>query len=707
MFTHLHVHSHFSLGAGRLEPRGHWSRRPRRAGSPPSPAPTPTASTARSSSSRPPLARGIRADPRRAPGARRAGGGGARHRRAGLGGAVPGDHGDSLGGEQAERRNGNRDRRSGGPAVPARPSPFPLVLSSLLATDRDGLSSSPRTSPSSSDVVRRSGPRDLYAELRPGKERHAVGAAARRLGIPAVVTGGVMFANPEDWARHRLRVAIARNTTMAAGRLAVEPSAIARPPIANRRPPSRPATPGSAPPPISPATSPTAPTRSPGPRSSPSGASYRIPVGHRVVAPRFADADDAFARLRTLAYEGAERRYGTIAPVTRDRLEHELAIIGQKGFADYFLVVHDIVQHGPTHCGRGSVANSIVSYCLGITHVDPLGAGLLFERFLNPGAQGPARHRPRLPLGRARPGPRLGVPQAIPIPARRWWPTTTASGCAARCARWPRCTAGPPGEIREVTRRFPWFMRRRAARRAARHAPQLPGPRPARRSGRTWPGWPSRWWACRGISRSIPGGVVIVPERAHRLRAGGAGGQGARRLSRPHGAGDPVREGRRRGRRAGEDRPAGQPLAGGDPRRDRRGAGEHRPRRSTTPRSDPEDDEPTRALFRTGQTMGVFYTESPASRLLCAKSRADTFELLVLNTSIIRPASNRFIRIYLERLHGGALRAARPVAPRHPGRDLRGDGLPGGRGERLRHVRRACRSPPATGCARRSPRSGR
>jgi DNA polymerase III alpha subunit len=67
---------------------------------------------------------------------------------------------------------------------------------------------------------------------------------------------------------------------------------------------------------------------------------------------------------------------------------------------------------------------------------------------------------------------------------------------------------------------------------------------------------------------------------------------------------------------------------------------------------DPDDDEGAKALFRTGQTMGVFYTESPASRLLCAKSRADTFELLVLNTSIIRPASNRFIRIYLERLHG-------------------------------------------------------
>jgi len=75
---------------------------------------------------------------------------------------------------------------------------------------------------------------------------------------------------------------------------------------------------------------------------------------------------------------------------------------------------------------------------------------------------------------------------------------------------------------------------------------------------------------------------------------------------------------------------------------------------------DPEADEPTRQVFRTGNTMGVFYTESPASRLLCQKSRADTFDLLVLNTSIIRPASNRYINTYLARLHGA------PYEPPHP-----------------------------------------
>src|SRR5207249_1055155 len=75
---------------------------------------------------------------------------------------------------------------------------------------------------------------------------------------------------------------------------------------------------------------------------------------------------------------------------------------------------------------------------------------------------------------------------------------------------------------------------------------------------------------------------------------------------------------------------------------------------------DPEADPATKTVFRTGNTMGVFYTESPASRLLCQKSKADTFDLLVLNTSIIRPASNRYINTYLARLHGA------PYEPPHP-----------------------------------------
>src|SRR6185369_1112777 len=89
-----------------------------------------------------------------------------------------------------------------------------LPIAAQLATDREGLIVLSSNIPFLERVVALSGPTDLYAELRPGKERHAVGAAARRLGIRAAVTNAVKFANPEDFQRHRLRVAIARNITL-------------------------------------------------------------------------------------------------------------------------------------------------------------------------------------------------------------------------------------------------------------------------------------------------------------------------------------------------------------------------------------------------------------------------------------------------------------------------------------------------------------
>jgi error-prone DNA polymerase len=61
----------------------------------------------------------------------------------------------------------------------------------------------------------------------------------------------------------------------------------------------------------------------------------------------------------------------------------------EKGFAPYFLVVADIVRQAPRTCGRGSAAASLVSYCLGITHVDPIRYDLFFERFLNLGRRDP------------------------------------------------------------------------------------------------------------------------------------------------------------------------------------------------------------------------------------------------------------------------------------------------------------------------------
>ena len=79
-------------------------------------------------------------------------------------------------------------------------------------------------------------------------------------------------------------------------------------------------------------------------------------------------AEAAFESLRTKTYEGAQRRYGALSETVRHRIEAELAVIREKRYADYFLVVDEIVREAPRTCGRGSAAASIVSYCLGITH---------------------------------------------------------------------------------------------------------------------------------------------------------------------------------------------------------------------------------------------------------------------------------------------------------------------------------------------------
>ncbi len=91
--------------------------------------------------------------------------------------------------------------------------------------------------------------------------------------------------------------------------------------------------------------------------------------------------------LHGLAREGLRRRYPAAAPKVTARLAHELEVIERMGFISYFLINHDIVRHaqgrGFFHVGRGSGANSLVAYCLGITDVDPIELDLYFERFIS------------------------------------------------------------------------------------------------------------------------------------------------------------------------------------------------------------------------------------------------------------------------------------------------------------------------------------
>ncbi|MDD5987100.1 MAG: DNA polymerase III subunit alpha [Eubacteriales bacterium] len=93
--------------------------------------------------------------------------------------------------------------------------------------------------------------------------------------------------------------------------------------------------------------------------------------------------------LRQLCYKGMEERYPDAGQEVRDRLEHELSVIKQMGYVEYFLIVWDFINYAKSQGivvgpGRGSAAGSIVSYTLRITDIDPLKYNLIFERFLNP-----------------------------------------------------------------------------------------------------------------------------------------------------------------------------------------------------------------------------------------------------------------------------------------------------------------------------------
>ncbi|MCX5751620.1 MAG: DNA polymerase III subunit alpha [Candidatus Saganbacteria bacterium] len=126
---------------------------------------------------------------------------------------------------------------------------------------------------------------------------------------------------------------------------------------------------------------------------------FKLELG-RMLLPNFEvpqpETTDTY--LEKLVWEGIKKRYGVlkegndkyfIPPEVKKRVEHELRVIGKMGYAAYFLIVQDFINYsrsqgiqvGP---GRGSAGGSIVAYATGITSVDPLKYGLIFERFLNP-----------------------------------------------------------------------------------------------------------------------------------------------------------------------------------------------------------------------------------------------------------------------------------------------------------------------------------
>lgn len=370
----------------------------------------------------------------------------------------------------------------------------------------------------------------------------------------------------------------------------------------------------------------------------------------RTVFPHFEDqAEDHLALLLEACRRGISRRYGESSAVIEKRLAEELELIHAKGYVDYFLVVADIVRRRPVHCGRGSAAASLVSYLLGITHVDPIRHHLLFGRFLNPQRKDPPDIDVDFPWDER---DALHEELRTHYGLERLAAVANHVGFGARAAvrEVAKVFGIPAAEIKEVTRRMSFYTDPEDLLRRVETHPKF-------RAFPLDPPWPEVMRLATRLE-SLPrhlathcGGVILAPDRVSRYVPVERSAKGIHIIQWE----------KDQTETAGLvkiDLLGNRSLA---VIRDALAA----IRKNTGETIDyallnPIDDPATLDLLSRGETMGVFYVESPAMRQLQQMTGRGDFEHLVIHSSIIRPAANRYIREYIQRLHGA------PYQPLHP-----------------------------------------
>ncbi len=381
----------------------------------------------------------------------------------------------------------------------------------------------------------------------------------------------------------------------------------------------------------------------------------------RIIFPCFEEMDDeeSFNRLYHETMEGCRRRYGSITTAVRERVEHEMRIIREKNFAHYFLTVADITKKAQRSCGRGSAAASIVSYALGITHVDPIRHDLFFERFLNLGRMDP----PDIDVDFAW-DEREGI---IDYAFARYGNRRTAmvanhNTFAARSAirEVAKAFGLTEGEIGRVTGKIGYGWRLKGICQGLSCHPKMRGID----FQRPWDEILSAAARLEGHFNYLSthcGGLVVVPDDIRKYCPVEISASGLQVLQWEK---DSVED-------AGLvkiDILGNRSLAVIRDALDlvKKNYG----RRIDYAPMDPVNDPGTIRVFYQGDTFGVFYFESPATRQVLTKVRSgftfeeylgmDHFLLNVVVTSIIRPASNQSIHTWISRLHG------EPWEPPHP-----------------------------------------
>ena len=359
------------------------------------------------------------------------------------------------------------------------------------------------------------------------------------------------------------------------------------------------------------------------------------------------DTHRANKELKDKVYAGAKIRYGEIDESIHRRIQYELGIITQKGFSPYFLIVQDIVQQTRATIGRGSAAASIVSYCLFITQVDPLRYTLQFERFIHPDREDMPDIDVDFPwderddvlnyvfnkYGKERTA--MVSSQVFLKPRSAIWEVGKVHGLSNE-------------EIKSITKRIGWYASRRDLEHWVRTDPRFANMDLDEMLIRVL----CESEKIMGVFRhpSVhPGGVVIVPDEIQKY---------VPVLMAPKGVQIVEWE---------KDQVEDSGLLKIDLLGNRslavvrdtiqqvnlnHGKKASRNKYIDYHQIQPEGDEKTEELMKAGKTMGVFYIESPATRQLLAKAGVVDFEHVVIYSSIIRPAANRFTNIMLERIHG-------------------------------------------------------
>lgn len=474
---------------------------------------------------------------------------------------------------------------------------------------------------------------NLFVELRPGTTEIQAQKLAKQFKLEIVATGDVFFLKPEDQKAHLILRAIENNTTL---------SQIDSKEVKNGQHWFR--------------SEKDMISLFPNSLEAINNSHYlaeRCKTNWKFINTIFPnlslkDTHQANKKLHQLVMDGAKKRYSNnLSKKVERRIAYEMSLISAKGFAPYFLIVHDIVKQTRATIGRGSGAASIVSYALFITQVDPIKYNLQFERFIHPERENMPDIDIDFPWDE-----RDDILESIFKKYKLKRTAMVSSQVFLRPRSAVREVAKVYGlsneEIKSITKRIGYHRSRTDLARWVSTDPRFANAHiddtildVLRQS--------EKIIGAFRYPSVHPGGVIIVPDEICKYVPVLMAPKGVQIVEWEK---DQVEDSGllkidilgNRSLAVVRDTIKQVNLNYGQKSANSRYVDYHQ----IQPIGDPK----TEKLMKAGRTMGVFYIESPATRQLLTKAGVVDFKHVVIYSSIIRPAANRFTTIMLERIHG-------------------------------------------------------